>query len=103
MQTGEEFVKLAKESSKDTLSRSKGGSLGCVPKGMFGKDVEGALQKMKPSEYSQPIETPWGFHIVRRDLIIEQDVIDILRKEYSRKKLGELYSTIPKSTKIERF
>ena len=103
LQSDSDFAKVAEECSEDTVSRSKGGSLGCVPKTTFGKDVEEALQKLKPGERSQPIESPWGFHIVRRDLMTEQDVIDILRKEYRKKKLGELYSTIEQDAKIERF
>jgi len=62
-----------------------------------------ALQKRKPGGHSRPSESPWGFHIVRRDLITEQDVLDVLRKEYRKKKLGELYSRIEQVAKIERF
>ena len=103
LQKGEDFAKVARERSEDSISRPKGGSLGYVQKGIFGNDVEKAFEALKPDEYSQPIESPWGFHIVRRGLLTEQDVLDILRGEYESTKTQEIDDSIRKSARIERI
>ena len=70
---------------------------------MFGDDVEKAFEALKPGAYSQPVESPWGFHIVRRELLNGQDIVDILRSEYEGTKTREIYDSIQKAAKIERF
>jgi parvulin-like peptidyl-prolyl isomerase len=103
LQKGEDFAKVARERSEDSNSRPQGGSLGCVQKGTFGDDVEKAFEALKPDGYSQPVESPWGFHIVRRELLTESDVVGILRDEYESTKAKEIDESIQKSAKIERI
>jgi hypothetical protein len=102
LQKGEDFAKVARECTEDTISRPKGGSLGAVQKGIFGDDTEKVFEGLKPEGYSQPVESPWGFHIIRRDLLTEQDILDILRGEYESTKKRDIYDSIQKSAKIER-
>jgi hypothetical protein len=104
LQKGADFVTLARKESEDTVNRSKGGDLGCVPKDVFGKDVEITVLALKPGEYSRPVESPWGYHIILRHSITDQDVLDVLLEEYKdKKKIQELYETIRKNAKIEKF
>jgi hypothetical protein len=65
------FADLAKKNSQDPGSKDKGGSLGTFPRGAMVKEFEQALLALKPGEISPVIETPYGYHIIRRPLFSE--------------------------------
>jgi parvulin-like peptidyl-prolyl isomerase len=60
------FAQTAKDNSQDTQTAPKGGSLGIFPKGTMVPEFEKALQALKPGEISPVIQTPYGYHIIRR-------------------------------------
>lgn len=60
-----DFAKLAREFSKDPGSASNGGDLGFFGRNMMVKPFEEAVYKLKPGEISEPVETDFGFHVVR--------------------------------------
>ena len=62
---GEEFAKLAKEFSDDPGSGAKGGELGFVERGQFVPEFEAAALRMQPGEMSQPVESPFGYHLIQ--------------------------------------
>ncbi|MBK5187595.1 MAG: SurA N-terminal domain-containing protein [Gemmatimonadaceae bacterium] len=64
---GAKFDDVAKRESADSGSALKGGSLGKVGKGQFVKPFEDAAYALKPGELSQPVLSPFGFHIIRVD------------------------------------
>jgi len=64
---GAKFEDVAKRESADSGSAVKGGSLGKAGKGQFVKPFEDAAYALKPGELSQPVLTPFGFHIIRVD------------------------------------
>jgi peptidyl-prolyl cis-trans isomerase D len=64
---GAKFDDVAKRESADSGSAVKGGSLGKVGKGQFVKPFEDAMYALKPGELSQPVLSPFGFHIIRVD------------------------------------
>jgi len=64
---GAKFEDVAKRESADSASAANGGSLGKVGKGAFVKPFEDAAYALKPGELSQPVLTPFGFHIIRLD------------------------------------
>jgi hypothetical protein len=103
LQKGEEFTKLAKEYSEDAFSRTKGGDLGCIPNEIFGPELAKAVQQLKPGELSQPVESPWGFHIIRRETISEQDMMSVLESDYKEKKAKEINDGIKMDLYVERF
>ena len=65
-----DFAALANEYSDDG-SRRKGGNIGVLVSGEieFGPEFEHALSTMKIGEIIGPMETEWGFHVIRRDKI----------------------------------
>ena len=64
---GAKFDDVAKRESADSGSAAKGGSLGKVGKGGFVKPFEDAAFALKPGELSQPVLSPFGFHVIRVD------------------------------------
>jgi len=64
---GAKFEDVAKRESADTVSGVNGGDLGKGPKGRFVPEFEKAVDALKPGEISQPVLTPFGYHLIRLD------------------------------------
>jgi peptidyl-prolyl cis-trans isomerase C len=64
---GGDFNKLAKDKSKDTGSKDNGGDLDWGPAGRYVKPFGDALKALKKGETSPPIQTNFGWHIIRLD------------------------------------
>ena len=63
--TPEKFAELAKQKSKDPGSAAQGGDLGFFGRGQMVKPFEEAVFTMKPGEIRGPIESDFGYHIIR--------------------------------------
>jgi len=61
---GEDFGAVAKSTSEDS-SASKGGDLGWVAPGDTVPEFERAMNGLKENEVSQPIRSPFGWHLVQ--------------------------------------
>jgi len=62
---GMDFSELAKRNSDDSLSAIQGGNLGKSKKGSFVKEFEDAAFLLKPGEFSDVVETEFGYHIIK--------------------------------------
>ena len=65
---GADFAALAKEYS-DCPSGSRGGDLGNFSPGQMVRPFSEATAKLAVGEVSDPVETPFGYHIIRRQEI----------------------------------
>ena len=63
----EKFEDAAKRESSDSVSGAKGGDLGPAPKTRYVPEFSKAADALKPGEVSQPVLSPFGFHIIRLD------------------------------------
>lgn len=61
---GEDFGELARVHSGDNGSRLKGGELGWVSPGDTVPAFEEALRNLEINEISEPVETPFGVHLI---------------------------------------
>jgi parvulin-like peptidyl-prolyl isomerase len=59
------FTELAKQHSNGP-SGPRGGMLGKWPKGRMVPAFDEAIQKLKIDQISDPVETPFGFHVMKR-------------------------------------
>jgi hypothetical protein len=60
------FEDLVKEYSDEPNAGARGGDLGTFPKGAMVPEFQNALEKIKPNEVSDVVETPFGFHVILR-------------------------------------
>jgi peptidyl-prolyl cis-trans isomerase D len=91
----ERFAELARTQSQDPGSAAQGGSLGSFARGMMVKPFEDAVFGMKPHEILGPVESDFGYHIIRLDGIqpakvaplneVRAEVVDELRKQQAQK------------------
>ena len=59
------FAELAKKNSEDPGSAVEGGDLGWSPRGRMVKPFDDALFGMKVGEIAGPIETQFGYHVIK--------------------------------------
>ncbi|MGH7680209.1 MAG: peptidylprolyl isomerase [Gemmatimonadaceae bacterium] len=64
---GAKFEDVARRESNDTVSAAEGGSLGRGPRGRFVPEFEQAAFKLRANELSQPVLTPFGYHLIKVD------------------------------------
>ncbi|MFL6574093.1 MAG: peptidylprolyl isomerase, partial [Burkholderiales bacterium] len=86
---GADFAPLAKAHSDDTTSAARGGELDWIYPGDTVPDFERALQELKPGEISQPVKTPFGYHLIE---VLERRASDVSqerRRLEARKVLRE--------------
>lgn len=64
LDAGESFEAIARAESDDPASAAAGGDLGFFGRGLMTPDFENAVFAMSAGERSQPLQTPFGFHII---------------------------------------
>lgn len=62
---GEDFGELARQYSDDAGSASRGGDLGTFGRGEMVPAVEEAAFALDAGEISEPVETPYGLHLIQ--------------------------------------
>lgn len=67
LQGGADFAALAAERSTDPGSAAQGGDIGCVTRGRLVPQYEEALFSQPVGEIGEPVESDFGFHIIRVD------------------------------------
>ncbi|MFP5410756.1 MAG: peptidylprolyl isomerase [Gammaproteobacteria bacterium] len=85
---GVKFDELARLHSEDG-SASKGGDLGWINPGDTVPDFEKAMDALRPGEVSQPVQSPFGWHLIQVLERREQDVTQERQKLLARQALRE--------------
>ena len=88
VQGGASFAELAKQHSGD-ISASKGGDLGWIYPGDTVPEFEQAMDALKPGELSQPVQSPFGWHLILVEERRVQDVSDERKRAAARNALRE--------------
>lgn len=95
LDNGEDFAELARQYSEDASANS-GGDLGWVNPGDTVPQFEQAMNQLAPNEISDPVRTPFGFHIIqvleRRQQDMTQEAARFkAREEIKTRKAEEAY------------
>ena len=64
LDAGEEFAAVARRMSEDPGTAAGGGDLGCFSPGTLTADFERAAADLRPGETSEPVLTPFGYHLI---------------------------------------
>ncbi len=75
LQQGESFIDLAKECFLDSNLRYNGGDLGFNTWGDLDIDIENVAYRLKIGEISEPIETKYGWHILKLENILVNPIL----------------------------
>ena len=81
--TGAKFADQAKANSEDA-SASKGGDLGWINPGDTVPEFEQAMAKLKVGEVSDPVRSPFGWHLILVEERRTQDVTVERRRDLAR-------------------
>lgn len=66
LNAGEDFAALARERSRDMVSKPKGGDLGFVAAGQSLPEIDAAAAKLQADEYTaEPVRSSFGFHVLK--------------------------------------
>src|SRR6185436_9195336 len=98
-QNPRKFGEVAAKFSKDPGSAEKGGDLGFFARGLMVKPFDEAAFSMKVGEIAGPVETQYGFHIIRLDAIkavqttplesVKAQIVEEIRKPKVAKAFAE--------------
>jgi peptidyl-prolyl cis-trans isomerase C len=104
---GADFAEIAKTKSLDTGSGTSGGDLGYFTRNQMVKPFEDAAFALKKGEISKPVETEFGWHVIRVDDIREralpafEEVKDQIIASLVQTKLQDLVQKLRTDAKIE--
>ncbi len=104
---GVDFAELAKANSDDG-SAFKGGDLGWINPGDTVPQFEEAMNRLAPGEISQPVKTPFGWHLIqvleRRPLTASEDYRrNYARQLLRRQKMDQAYNAWLQTIRAEAF
>jgi len=85
---GAKFEDIARANSEDTSS-AKGGDLGWLSAGDTVPDFEHAMDRLAVNEISQPVRTPFGWHLIQVLERRKEDVTLQRRRDEARKAIRQ--------------
>ena len=88
LDNGADFAELARLHSND-LSASKGGDLGWVYPGDTVPEFERAMNALKPGDVSEPVQSPFGWHLIQVQDRRVQDMSEERQRQVARQALRE--------------
>lgn len=111
LKEGASFEDMARQYSEDDSSKNKGGLLGdVVPRTVF-PEMSAWLPRLKAGQYSDPIQTPLGFHIMKlqarlpKEAVplkeVETDILNHLLKQELEKARTEKLADLKKNADIQ--
>jgi len=110
---GADLEALAGKYSQDKESAQRGGDIGYVIKGMLPAEIETKAFKMCPGDVSAPVESKFGYHIMRVDEkriaqklsfeAVKDDISQLIMQDSFAKEIEIFTEELRKAAKIEIF
>lgn len=95
---GEDMSLLAKKHSKDGTA-PRGGFLGAAERGAWVEPFEKAAFSLAVGELSEPVETEYGIHLLRREALTEVKLMHLLVAHKEAKNVARERSPVGKRTR----
>lgn len=106
IKAGRDFTEAAKEYSDDRSNKDKGGDLGAFARGMMVPEFEQAAFALKPGEISEPVKTPYGWHIIKVEKL-GKDIPAVekarLTQVIVRQRMGQYYQDLLKKANVQNL
>jgi parvulin-like peptidyl-prolyl isomerase len=104
LKRGKSFEAVARSSSEDMMSRDSGGYLGFIAfPSMYGEEFDKGIKRLKSGEVGAPVQTPWGFHILKWQPITDDDVLEVRKTDFLDRKMDQVLSQVKKQAKVVRY
>lgn len=99
---GADFASFAGSHSEDPGSKNKGGDLGWIKRGQMLEKFEQALFALAPGEVSEPVETEFGWHLIKLEELraerteafddpkVQADLLKVYRQRDAQRRFQEL-------------
>lgn len=94
------FAELARQHSQDPVSGAQGGDLGSFTRDAMVKPFADAVFSMQPNEIRGPVESQFGFHIIRLDGVVlgaklgfdvvKDEIVQELRQQEAQRRFVEV-------------
>ena len=108
--TAPDFLEVATRYSDEGERAEKGGDLGWSPVKAFVPSVREAVAKMKKGEISEPVESPFGYHVFK--LLdrkapqqkpfeaVKKEIVEAERVQLQRRKIEEVVANVRSSKTV---
>ncbi len=113
LEEGANFSQLARNISADQQSAQNNGLLGYIEKGQVDDNFEEVAFSLNPGEYSRPVQTQFGYHIIRTEELVEagitpfEEIKNSIKNQLGEQKrqqvLNEYVKELRKEYRIERY
>jgi peptidyl-prolyl cis-trans isomerase C len=109
VKAGEDFAKVAAELSKDPGSKTDGGDLGFFTKERMVAPFAEAAFKLKPGELSEPVQSQFGFHVIRveerrvKPVPAFEELKEQIENYLARKTQQDIILALRQKAKVERL
>lgn len=111
LKKGADFNALALKYSDDPSVKDNKGQLGFFPKGKMLKEFEDTAFQLKLHELSEPIQTKYGYHILRKYedkpsvikpyAAVKDEIIAKLKNEYVQNRLTDYYEQVKRDNAMK--
>lgn len=89
IESGEDFATIATANSQDKGSAGSGGDLGWINPGMMVKEFEDAMNELEVGQISEPVQTRFGWHIIKIEERRNHDNTEQFLKNMAREYIQE--------------
>jgi hypothetical protein len=103
IEQGVDFAEVAKVESDDQSTGIRGGALGTIRRGQMMSPLEEVLFALPDRVISQPIHTPYGYHVVQVVRHLSRPFSEVhqeIRAKLEREAIGKLSAEIAQRTSV---
>ena len=106
LQAGADFATLAAKVSQDSRSAAHEGNLGWMQPGQTFVEFEEAAYALQPGQFSQPVLTPEGYHVIlmkeRKQLEPFEELKDMIVRSFEQQGLRDAIADMKVQQQIEQ-